>query len=1095
MRLVDGERVPPGDAEGTTASNAALPIGLRLGAYRLLSILGEGGMGIVYLADQEQPIKRRVALKLVKLGMESRDVLARFESERQALALMTHPNIAKVFDAGRADDGRPFFVMEHVPGIPITDYCDQQRLTNHSRLELIIPVCEALHHAHQKGIVHRDVKPSNILVSVQDGRPVPRIIDFGISKALNQRLAEATVFTQLGLLMGTPEYMSPEQAEASLDIDTTSDVYSLGVVLYQLLVGALPFEVVKLRSAGYDEIRRIIREEEVVRPSTRLTHMGDEAEDVARRHHTDRLALRRELRGDLDSVTLKAMEKDRTRRYSSAAEFAADIRRHLADEPVIARPPSASYRMHKLLKRRKGAVLAVLSLIAALGLGLAASLVLYWQARAATSRAQREAYVANIRAVDLSLRSRALDEARYRLELAAPELRGWEWGHLALRTDAATRVLTAGRRVGAIAMTGIESSRSLEPGVSTVGVTGVPVEREALGNWHAVTWSGTAAESVEITPTLPPDIHSVPLSISRDGRLVVTDDQSVTTEGNRVRLGPTVRRVYDLASGTAIAELGTPSAHALINGAFSPDGRRIALATQAVNWSAEVRIWDRQTLQSVVVSPAVYKSLPTDMPLALGGLPTDIGPRARRPPSIAFSSRTARLAFVENGEIRVQDESHADQLRQLRAKGRPRQIALSSDGTLLFTVTSRGGQLFETTSGRELGTIEADEEWSAASFSPDDRLIAIGADNGTVRVFAPPTSDRHLQVQDGAALFGHRGPVRTLAFSPDGTSLVSGSADGTVRVWTAPYLGGLRTSSAAQGPVSAIAKGPDGSIATAEGRTVRVWDPRTGTTLATLDGHRQVVTSIAFSADGSQLVSGAGDGQVLLWSVKDRKILTVFASASRQINAVAMDPRGTYVASGDADQKIRMWNVRSSQLVGILEGHTAQVTALTASSDGQFIISGSEDGTVRIWNVATRRAVRTLTGHTGAICSVVLSPDERRILSSSRDQTLRLWSFSSGSELAVLRGHASDVTAGVFNSDGTRIISGSSDRTVRVWDATLGVPLLTLSNGNQLVSSVLFSADDRLVVSASFGGVFRIWEARGADAFPNQQSAVASHQR
>ena len=229
MRAVNGEKPSPGYLAGTTDSGDASPIGLCIGPYRVLSVLGEGGMGVVYLAHQEQPIKRRVALKLIKPGMDSREVVARFESERQALALMTHPNIAKVFDAGRADDGRPFFAMEHVPGIPITEYCDQQRLTNRARLELIIPVCEALHHAHQKGIVHRDVKPSNILVSVQDGRPVPRIIDFGIAKALNQRLAEATVFTQLGLLIGTPEDMSPEQAGTNaLDIDTTSDVVLAG---------------------------------------------------------------------------------------------------------------------------------------------------------------------------------------------------------------------------------------------------------------------------------------------------------------------------------------------------------------------------------------------------------------------------------------------------------------------------------------------------------------------------------------------------------------------------------------------------------------------------------------------------------------------------------------------------------------------------------------------------------------------------------------------------------------------------------------------------------------------------------------------------
>ena len=338
--------------------------GTVIGPYKLMEQIGEGGMGLVFVAEQQHPVRRKVALKIIKPGMDTKQVIARFEAERQALALMDHQNIARVLDAGTTESGRPYFVMELVHGVPITQYCDANQLTPRQRLELFVPVCLAIQHAHQKGIIHRDIKPSNVLVTMYDDKPVPKVIDFGVAKAVEQRLTEKTVYTAFGTLVGTFEYMSPEQAEMNaFGVDTRSDVYSLGVLLYELLTGTWPLVRPRLRQAGFGEIVRIIKEEEPPRPSVRLSTSGALAK-VAAARKTDPAKLSRLVRGELDWVVMKCLEKQRTRRYDSAGGLARDVERYLQDEPIEARPPSASYRFQKFARRNK-VVLVTVALVAA----------------------------------------------------------------------------------------------------------------------------------------------------------------------------------------------------------------------------------------------------------------------------------------------------------------------------------------------------------------------------------------------------------------------------------------------------------------------------------------------------------------------------------------------------------------------------------------------------------------------------------------------------------------------------------------------------------------------------------------------------------
>jgi hypothetical protein len=438
-------------AHSTVRSDSGEPPLEQLGRYRILQKLGEGGCGVVYMAEQQEPVRRRVALKVIKLGMDTRQVIARFEAERQALALMDHPNIAKVLDAGATANGRPYFVMELVRGLRITDYCDEHNVPTSERLRLFVEVCRAVQHAHQKGIIHRDLKPSNILVALNDGVAMPKVIDFGIAKVTTgQPLTDKTLFTAIEQFMGTPAYMSPEQAGTSgLDIDTRSDIYSLGVLLYELLAGKTPFDASELLAAGLEAMRRTIREQDPLRPSTRLSEMAPaEQETIAKRRQAEPLKLIRLLSGELDWVVMKCLEKDRSRRYATVNGLAVDVLRLLANEPVTARPPSAVYRCEKFVRRHKLPVAAMAGFVAALLAGLSMSVWLYYRevdARKRADIARANETRSRVQAQEAEQSARAVSEVRRLNSLALLQLQVNE-PELARKT--AQEALSAAKKAG-----------------------------------------------------------------------------------------------------------------------------------------------------------------------------------------------------------------------------------------------------------------------------------------------------------------------------------------------------------------------------------------------------------------------------------------------------------------------------------------------------------------------------------------------------------------------------------------------------------------------------------------------------------------------
>jgi WD40 repeat protein/serine/threonine protein kinase len=1044
-------------------------VGQTPGRYKLLERVGEGGCGVVYVAEQTEPLRRRVALKVIKLGMDTEQVVARFEAERQALAMMDHPNIAKVLDAGSTEQGRPYFVMELVRGIRITNYCDQNNLSTLARLDLFIQVCHAIQHAHQKGIIHRDIKPSNILVTLHDGVPVPKVIDFGIAKATEGRLTDATVYTHLNQFIGTPAYMSPEQAEMSgLDIDTRSDIYSLGVLLYELLVGRTPFDAKELLASGLEAMCKTIRDKEPVRPSTKLaTLQGEELTTTAKRRSVEPSKLIYQLKGDLDWIVMKCLEKDRTRRYETANGVAADLKRHLNNEPVVAGPPSTRYRLKKFILRNKwpvvlNATVATLTIAGLIGtsLGLRRATVARRQAdlnatraeqmanqakqaeiaaRLAETNALHLAYSASVLSACDALEHWQITSARHYLDTAPPSLRGWEWRHLSSRLDLSVRTHDHPRA-------GISGILVAPDGQSYYAVSLAPAK--GIRRWDTDTGQLLA---------------TFPTTHSYGGSWLVAGGKQLIAQISEGRPGPV--EVWDLERATLLLSLPATE-----NVQVAPDGSCLA-------YLHDQRLYVVDTKSGATrMSPATVTSA-TALPTMC------FQPDGRR---LALCSTLGDVALLDTASLEILSpfKAHDNAIASMAFSPDSRWLATGSlDNTIRITYVAANPPAAVATLRGHAGPI------LALCFSPDGSLLAAcGADKILCLWDTQTMSPRGMFDSSGI----------DPSFLPDGQTLINGEADG-VRFWDVRSLDAcvLRGHSSF---VYSVLLSPDGATIYSAGwdgfvgqsGSLRFWDAATGDLIAATGAADAYIVAAGLSPDGSRLAVSvrAANETFNRIDILDTATGTAVASvgelgekpSGRGVDSLAFDPAGQNVFCVNYHNRVaylvdaRTGAVRKSRQ---MSGGGPMGLRVAWSPDGATVAVGygDEGGGVEILDPQTMETVRRWPhGHRRFLTSVAFSPDSRRLLTTSDDQIVRVWDVATGTRLHDLVGHGNIVFCAAYSPDGKRIASGGRDDNVRIWDAETFELVARLGGHEDYIYSLAWRADSQQLVSGSGDHTVRIWD-------------------